>query len=72
MALGIRKNLPITFRIAERLQQVGPVAPVDALVVGQPRGAGFLLRDPEGTLDVAGGALVTVRVDAELVLAAGG
>lgn len=59
-----------TFWVAERLEQIGPVAAVDTLVVHQARRAGLLLRDSEGALDVAGGTLRAVWVDAELVLAA--
>lgn len=59
------------FWITERLQQIRPVASMGSVIVDQARGARLLLRDTEGALDVAGGALFAVRVDAELELAAG-
>lgn len=60
------------FRVAERLQQIRPVASMDALIIHQARRARLLLWDAVRALDVARGALVTVRVYAELILASGG
>lgn len=57
--------------IANVQQLIGPIAAVDALVVGQTRLAVLLMRNAVGALDEAGGALRTVRIDAELVFAAG-
>jgi hypothetical protein len=53
------------------LEEIRPVAAMDAFVVRQSWSAGLLFWDTEGALDVAGRALRTVRVDTELVLAAG-
>lgn len=52
-------------------EHVGPVASVDSLVVDQALGARVLARLSIFALDVAGGALVVVLVDAKLVFAAG-
>lgn len=44
---------------------------MDVLIIHQTRRAGLLVGDPVGALHVAGGTLAAVRVDTELVFAAG-
>lgn len=58
-----------TFWVADLQQLIGPVASVNAFVVGQTGLAVMLMGLSEGALDVAGRALVAVWVDAEQILA---
>lgn len=59
-----------SFWVAERLEQIRPVASVGAFIVYQPWGTRLLLRYTISALDITGAAFIGIRVDTELELAA--